>query len=318
MERLDGRSRTYPRRPFSRYIRSYLVPRQPHPRIWQRRQEHPTLGHAKRARTSDPSPGPPQLRLQPMFQSQRQHARIRLLRRSRLPLGRPRGPRHALPTRPLRPRIIRDGTLIVSCSHDGLIRVWDTATGQCLRTIVHEDNAPVTCVRFSPNGKYILAWTLDSCIRLWNYIEGKGKCVKTYQGHTNKKYSLSGAFGTYGSQKAEHRFAFIASGSEEGNVLLWDVSSKNLLQKLEGHSDTVLSVDTHPSEPLIASAGLDRVVRLWRAVDMPDEEGVNGAVGESEREKLNGVKAETEVDGANARDPTTLPPNPFAEAMDTP
>jgi hypothetical protein len=59
-------------------------------------------------------------------------------------------------------------------------------------------------------------------------------------------------------------------------------------------------------------------VRLWRAVDMPDEEGVNGAVGESEREKLNGVKAETEVDGANARDPTTLPPNPFAEAMDTP
>jgi COMPASS component SWD3 len=213
---------------------------------------------------------------------------------------------------------VRDGTLIVSCSHDGLIRVWDTATGQCLRTIVHEDNAPVTCVRFSPNGKYILAWTLDSCIRLWNYIEGKGKCVKTYQGHTNKKYSLSGAFGTYGSQKAEHRFAFIASGSEEGNVLLWDVSSKNLLQKLEGHSDTVLSVDTHPSEPLIASAGLDRVVRLWRAVDMPDEEGVNGAVGESEREKLNGVKAETEVDGANARDPTTLPPNPFAEAMDTP
>ncbi|KAL9010150.1 MAG: hypothetical protein Q9173_004893, partial [Seirophora scorigena] len=68
---------------------------------------------------------------------------------------------------------IRDGTLIVSCAGDGLIRVWDTATGQCLRTLVHEDNAPVSSVRFSPNGKFVLAWTLDSCVRLWNYVEGR-------------------------------------------------------------------------------------------------------------------------------------------------
>jgi COMPASS component SWD3 len=166
---------------------------------------------------------------------------------------------------------VRDGTLIVSCSHDGLIRVWDTATGQCLRTIVHEDNAPVTCVRFSPNGKYILAWTLDSCLRLWNYIEGKGKCVKTYQGHVNKQYSLSGAFGTYG---ANQQYAFVASGSEEGNVLLWDVSSKNVLQRLEGHGDVVMAVDTHPTERMIASAGLDRTVRVWKEGEAPT--GVNG------------------------------------------
>jgi COMPASS component SWD3 len=197
---------------------------------------------------------------------------------------------------------VRDGTLIVSCSHDGLIRVWDTATGQCLRTIVHEDNAPVTCVRFSPNGKYILAWTLDNCIRLWNYIEGKGKCVKTYQGHVNKKYSSSGAFGTYGKDK---NHAFIASGSEEGNVLLWDVSSKQVLQRLEGHGEAVLSVDTSPVERVIASAGLDRVVRIWRASDNDTANGkeVNGI-------KENGVDGEEMTSGL---DPHTLPPNAFAE-----
>lgn len=40
-------------------------------------------------------------------------------------------------------------------------RIWDTASGQCLKTIVDEENPPVSFVKFSPNGKYILAATLD-------------------------------------------------------------------------------------------------------------------------------------------------------------
>jgi COMPASS component SWD3 len=216
---------------------------------------------------------------------------------------------------------VRDGTLIVSCSHDGLIRVWDTATGQCLRTLVHEDNAPVSSVIFSPNGKYILAWTLDSCIRLWNYIEGKGKCVKTYQGHVNKQYSLSGAFGTYGGKEgggSEQEYAFVASGDEEGQVVLWDVSSKNVLQRLEGHGDAVLSVHTHPTEKLIVSAGLDRTIRLWRPKEgnvvngeKMDEGKVNG---EGHEAGVNGIKEEE----TNGYDPDILPPDPFAEAGASP
>jgi len=165
---------------------------------------------------------------------------------------------------------VRDGTLIVSCANDGLIRVWDTATGQCLRTIVHEDNAAVSSVRFSPNGKYILAWTLDNCIRLWNYIDGKGKCVKTYQGHVNTKYSLGGCFGVYGGALPD-QYAFVASGSEDNSIVLWDVSSKNILQRLEGHTDVVMSVDTHPTESVIVSGSLDKTVRIWRDVMAQDD-----------------------------------------------
>ncbi|KAF1357909.1 WD40 repeat-like protein, partial [Lizonia empirigonia] len=159
---------------------------------------------------------------------------------------------------------VLDGTLIASCSHDGLIRVWDTSTGQCLRTLVHEDNAPVTSVRFSPNGKYLLAHTLDSSIRLWDYTNGKGRCVKTYQGHANTTFSLAGAFGTYTAPDSAGCFAFVASASEDGEVVLWDVSSKLVLQRLTGHDDAVLAVDAHPRDPLLVSAGLDRCVRVWR------------------------------------------------------
>ena len=140
-------------------------------------------------------------------------------------------------------------------------RIWDTATGQCLRTLVHEDNAPVVGVRFSPNGKYVLAWTLDNSIRLWNYIDGR--CVKTYQGHRNEKYSMGGAFGNYGHPSAT--FAFIASGSEDGSIWMWDVGTKTVLQRLEGaHEGVVFSVDTHSERPWLVSGGADRTVRVWQ------------------------------------------------------
>ncbi|KAF8860751.1 WD40 repeat-like protein [Acephala macrosclerotiorum] len=176
---------------------------------------------------------------------------------------------------------IRDGTLVCSCSTDGLTRVWDTATGQCLRTLVHEDNAPVTTVRFSPNGRYILAFTLDSCVRLWDYVSGSVK--KTYQGHVNKKYSLGGAFGVSGSD------GFIVSGSEDGDILFWDVKTKEIAQRVsDAHEGVVCWVDTTSgSNATVVSGGLDSTVKIW--VNMSDDEV----------DDINGVKFERE-DGIDA------------------
>ncbi|KUL85120.1 hypothetical protein ZTR_08319 [Talaromyces verruculosus] len=166
--------------------------------------------------------------------------------------------------------VCHDGTLVVSCSSDGLIRIWDTMTGQCLRTLVHEDNPPVMAVRFSPNSKYVLAWTLDDCIRLWDYVQGR--CIKTYQGHINRKYSLCGSFGTYQAPDGPAH-AFAVSGSEDGALVCWDVVEKNILQRIEGHTDVVLGVDTAElnGKRLLASCGLDKTVRVWEEVVVEDE-----------------------------------------------
>lgn len=87
----------------------------------------------------------------------------------------------------------------------------------------------------------------------------EGKCLKTYQGHRNEKFSIAGTFGVYGDSDR----AFVASGSEDSTLVIWDVSSKNILQRLEGHEGVVLGVDTHPDSSLLVSGGLDCTVRVW-------------------------------------------------------
>ena len=59
----------------------------------------------------------------------------------------------------------RDGSLIVSSSYDGLCRIWDTASGQCLKTLIDDDNPPVSFVKFSPNGE-----PLFSTLTKWNFL----------------------------------------------------------------------------------------------------------------------------------------------------
>ena len=49
-------------------------------------------------------------------------------------------------------------------------RIWDTASGQCLKTLIDDDNPPVSFVKFSPNGKYILAATLDKYVIIYKHL----------------------------------------------------------------------------------------------------------------------------------------------------
>ncbi|VDO85324.1 unnamed protein product [Heligmosomoides polygyrus] len=152
----------------------------------------------------------------------------------------------------------RDGTLLCSSSYDGLVRIWETANGQCVKTLVDDDNPPVAFVKFSPNGKYILASTLDSTLKLWDFT--KGKCLKTYTGHVNQKYCIFSNFSVTGGK-------WIVSGSEDKKIYIWNLQTKEVVQTIDCQQDVVLATDCHPTQNIIASSGLesDFSIHLWKS-----------------------------------------------------
>ncbi|KAK0456239.1 WD40 repeat-containing protein, partial [Armillaria borealis] len=112
-----------------------------------------------------------------------------------------------------------DGTLIVSCAMDGLIGnkftqyAYGTVdSGQCLKTLVDDDNPICSHVEFSPNSKFVLT----------------SRCVKTYSGHVNRTYCLFSCF-----SRTKHKY--IVSGSEDHKAYIWDLQTRQVLQTLEGH-----------------------------------------------------------------------------------
>ena len=90
--------------------------------------------------------------------------------------------------------------------------------------------------------------------RLWNI--SSAKYIKTYTGHANSQYSVSSAFSVTNGKR-------IVSGSEDNCVYMWELNSRKLLQKLEGHTESIMSVACHPTENLIASGSLDKSIRIW-------------------------------------------------------
>ncbi|GFY86696.1 transducin/WD40 repeat-like superfamily protein [Actinidia rufa] len=92
--------------------------------------------------------------------------------------------------------------------------------------------------------------------RLWNF--STGKFLKTYTGHVNSKYCISSTFSVTNGK-------YIVSGSEDNCVYLWDLQTRKIVQKLEGHTDTVISVACHPIENKIASGALgnDKTIKIW-------------------------------------------------------
>ena len=55
----------------------------------------------------------------------------------------------------------------------------------------------------------------------------------------------------------------MAAGSDDGNIFIWQRDSGNLVRVLRGDSSIVNCIQWHPTAPIMATSGIENVVRLW-------------------------------------------------------
>ena len=68
--------------------------------------------------------------------------------------------------------ISADGAELASGSLDGTVKVWDTANGRNLFTLVAQAEQ-FHCVAFSPDGKRLAMGSSDPKVKVWDFAETK-------------------------------------------------------------------------------------------------------------------------------------------------
>ena len=129
-----------------------------------------------------------------------------------------------------------DPSILSSGSYDGLIRIFDTATGHCLKTLTYDKDwqsengvVPISQVKFSRNGKYLLVKSLDGILKIWDFV--RGKVVRTFKSgeSSSLRYSCGMDFLYPQDQTVD---PIVVSGTESGQIVCWDSQTKNLTQRL--------------------------------------------------------------------------------------
>jgi WD40 repeat protein len=83
----------------------------------------------------------------------------------------------------------RDGKTLISAGGDGLIRLWDPATGKELRRL-QGHTAAVLSLALAPGGKRLASGSADGTVRFWD-LATAGREMRVLQGHRYGVTSLT-------------------------------------------------------------------------------------------------------------------------------
>lgn len=137
---------------------------------------------------------------------------------------------------------------MVASAGDRAVRVWNASTGELLQTL--PTLSAVYAVQFSPDGRQLIAGCLNGKVKI--YDTGRWQLTDSLQ------------CGTSVTNLAIHNNGkYLATAGSGGQAFVYDLANKKLLHELKGHTKVIYGIAMHPTEPLLLTAGYDRIVKCW-------------------------------------------------------
>ncbi|KAF3920818.1 hypothetical protein ABW20_dc0109936 [Dactylellina cionopaga] len=170
--------------------------------------------------------------------------------------------------------VFMSNNILASGSSDKTIRLWDTSTGVPLKKLEGHSHI-VTDLLFSHIYKHrLVSASYDETIKLWDTDSGAIlNDLREHKGPVRISLALS-------------RSGKLASSSKNYIKLRdFNIDSNASFQILMGHQEMVSSVQFSSDGKLLASASLDKVIKLWNSVtgmllkSFENDAGVVGAHG---------------------------------------
>lgn len=149
-----------------------------------------------------------------------------------------------------------DGQRIASTSADGTVRIWKTKKdmGDDIPRILRGHNSSVFAVSWHPSGQLIASGSRDGTVIFWVLSNDKIEISLIL----NYKYWINSLdFSPDGH--------YIASGTGEGVIHIFDVNRMEPSKVLRGHCSHIVCVAWSPDGKTIASASSDNQIRIWNA-----------------------------------------------------
>jgi WD40 repeat protein/serine/threonine protein kinase len=150
-----------------------------------------------------------------------------------------------------------DGERIASAGGGGAIEIWNSRTGDVIRTIPHAHAASVVSVAFHPDGKHLASAGADGKVKVWDWATGREVFTDKCDAIRRVGSSCAVAFRPPDGRQ-------LAAGND-GTVRAWDWETHQLLHTFSGHEFRSISVAFSRDGRRLATASWREGPRLWDA-----------------------------------------------------
>ncbi|XP_069931160.1 protein FAN isoform X2 [Oryctolagus cuniculus] len=140
---------------------------------------------------------------------------------------------------------------VISSSWDNNVYFYSIAFGRCQDTLMGHDDA-VSKICWHDNRLYSASW--DSTVKVWSGVPAEMPGTKRHQFDLLAELEHDVSVDTISLNAAS---TLLVSGTKEGTVTIWDLSTATLLHQIPCHSGTVCDTAFSPDSRHVLSTGAD-------------------------------------------------------------